>query len=120
MRTWRLLALLVVLALSFSLLSATASSARHPGVTGADSGPVGYIALRDDGDESGGDDDRWGNVDPLDPDLDDPEQGEVGEGEEEGEGEPAGEGGFSSKPASSHWFLTWMYLRNFWNLFVAT
>jgi hypothetical protein len=118
-RTWRLLALLVVLALGFALLSATASSARHAGVSSSGMGVADYIALRDDGGESGGDDDRWGDLEPPDPDPDTPEPGGDGGDEEEGEeGEAAGLG-FSGKSSFSRWYLSWSYLKSFWNLFVA-
>ncbi len=85
MSTRRILALLVVLALSFALLTATASSARQAYVSVTDQGTAPPVAFKEDGD--GGDDDRWGDVDPYDPDDPDPE----GEGEGDGE-EPEGDG----------------------------
>ena len=82
MSTRRILALFVVLALSFALLSATASSARQAHVSVTDQGTVPPTAFKEDG----GDDDRWGNEDPYDPEDPDPE----GEGEGDDGDEPEG------------------------------
>ena len=92
MKTRHTLVLLVVLALTFALLTATASSARNAVMFSSGTDASGQVALKD-GD--GGDDDRWGDVEPGgDDDGDVPEPPEEGGGEGEGEGE--GEGGNST------------------------
>jgi hypothetical protein len=83
MSTRRILALLVVLTLSFALLPAMAGSATQANVSVTDQGTAPPVAFRDDGD--GGDDDRWGDTSPYDPEDPDPE----GEGEGDDE-EPEG------------------------------
>ncbi len=88
MMTRRTLALLVVLALGFVLLTATTSSARNTiEYSSNGSGACGQVVFRDD---DGGDDDRWGNADPEgdegDDDVPEPPEEDGGEGEGEGEG----------------------------------
>ena len=84
MSTRRILALLVVLALSLGLLSLPAGSATLQRHTATDDGSVvGFATYKggDDGEDlETGDDDRWGN-DPVDDDP--PEAG----GEPDGEGD---------------------------------
>ena len=87
MSTRRLLALLVVLALSLGLCSIPAGSAtlQRTSVTGESvmAGPSSRDG--DDGEDiDGGDDDRWGNTDPIGED-DDPEATDGDD--EEGNGE---------------------------------
>ncbi len=97
MMTRRTLALLVVLALGFVLLTATTSSARNTiEYSSNGSGACGQVVFRDD---DGGDDDRWGNADPEGDEGDDdvPEPPEEDGGEGEGEG---GEGNATGRQLS--------------------
>ena len=86
MSTRRTLALFVVLALSFALLSATASSATQANVNVTGYGTAPPVSFKDD---DGGDDDRWGDVSPYDPEDPDPE-GDGGDDEEPEGGEVLG------------------------------
>ena len=84
----RILALLVVLALSLGLCSIPAGSAtlQRPSVTGESVTSFTTFKDGDDGEDlDGGDDDRWGNAEP--PDGDDPEAGDGGEGDDGMSGE---------------------------------
>lgn len=77
----RILALLVVLALSLGLCSIPAGSAtlQRPSVTGESVTTLTTFKDGDDGEDlDGGDDDRWGNAEPAGGD-DDPEAGDGGE-----------------------------------------
>ena len=79
----RILALLVVLALSLGLCSIPAGSAtlQRPSVTGESVTTLTTFKDGDDGEDlDGGDDDRWGNAQPTGGD-DDPEVGDGGEGD---------------------------------------
>jgi hypothetical protein len=72
----RILALLVVLALSLGLCSIPAGSAtlQRPSVTGDDVTTITTFKDGDDGEDiDGGDDDRWGNTDINGGDNGDPE-----------------------------------------------
>jgi hypothetical protein len=83
----RILALLVVLALSLGLCSIPAGSAtlQRPSVTGESVTSFTTFKDGDDGEDlDGGDDDRWGNTEPPD---DDPEVGDGGEGDDGMSGE---------------------------------
>ena len=81
MSTRRILALLVVLALSLALCSIPAGSAtlQRTSVTGDESVTAGpSFRDGDDGEDiDTGDDDRWGNIDPI--------QGDSGNGEAGGD-----------------------------------
>ena len=82
----RILALLVVLALSLGLCSIPAGSAtlQRPSVTGESVTSFTTFKDGDDGEDlDGGDDDRWGNTEPPD----DPEAGDDGEGDDGMSGE---------------------------------
>ena len=86
--------LLVVLALSILLLSGPAGSAVRLERAGDRVCQVGGAVYRDNGDVSGGDDDRWGDAEPWGGDPEDPgEDGTGSDGEEEGS-----VGGSESKP----------------------
>ena len=79
----RILALLVVLALSLGLCSIPAGSAtlQRPSVTGESVTTLTTFKDGDDGEDlDGGDDDRWRNAQPTGGD-DDPEVGDGGEGD---------------------------------------
>ena len=77
----RILALLVVLALSLGLCSIPAGSAtlQRPSVTGESAEAFTTFREGDDGEDIDGDDDRWGNTDPDGGDSGDPEAGDDGE-----------------------------------------
>jgi hypothetical protein len=77
--------LLVVLALSAVLLSGPAGSAVPLERAGEGLCGIGSADFRDDGDLSGGDDDRWGDAEPWDGDPEDP--GEDGTGGDDGDEE---------------------------------
>ena len=85
----RILALLVVLALSLGLCSIPAGSAtlQRPSVTGESVTTLTTFKDGDDGEDlDGGDDDRWGNVQPTGGD-DDMKAGDGGEGDSDIGGE---------------------------------
>jgi hypothetical protein len=90
--TRRILALLVVLALSLGLCSVPAGSAplQRTSFTGESVTAGPSFRDGDDGEDiDGGDDDRWGDLDPIGGDEDDPEA--TGGDEEEGNGEVGGD-----------------------------
>ncbi len=112
MNTRAFFTLLVVLALSAALLSGSAGSAVRFERAGERLCEVEGAAFRDDGDVSGGDDDRWGDAEPWDGDPEDPdEDGTGGDGEDEGE-----VGGTEAKPQPItpvyrlRLFLTWVFV----------
>ena len=81
----RILALLVVLALSLGLCSIPAGSAtlQRTSITGEGASTFTTFKDGDDGEGiDGGDDDRWGNTDPVGDNAGDPEA--TGDDEEEG------------------------------------
>ena len=81
----RILALLVVLALSLGLCSIPAGSAtlQRTSITGGGTTTLTTYRDGDDGEDiDGGDDDRWGNTDPAGDNNGDPEA--VGDDEEDG------------------------------------
>jgi hypothetical protein len=75
--------LLVVLVLSILLLSGPAGSAVRLERAGDRVCVVGGATFRDNGDVSGGDDDRWGDADPWGGDPEDPDEDGTGSGGEE-------------------------------------
>jgi len=82
----RVLALLVVLALSLGLCSIPAGSAtlQRTSVTGESTTALTTYRDGDDGEGiDGGDDDRWGNTDPIGENTGDPEA--TGDDEENGD-----------------------------------
>ncbi len=113
MRMKRVLILLVVLALGSLLIAGAADSAiRTEGPSGS-SQVTSSITFMDGGGELGGDDDRWGNATPDEPeDVPDPEvPGAVGDAGEDANGQTAkqfvAQGGLWS--IQMRMMLSWMF-----------
>ena len=89
MRIKWVLVLLVVLALGSLLVAGAANSAIRTGSLSGNSQAPSSITYRDDDGELGGDDDRWGNTTPAEPeDTPDPEiPGQSGDAGDDADGQ---------------------------------